>query len=98
MLNPFIHLISNIISLVNLALIVWIVISLLIQFDIVNRNNPLVARVYAILTRIFEPMLCPIRKQLDRWLPNLGIDLSAIVFILLLHFVDNAMYTWFYTI
>jgi YggT family protein len=98
MLNPFIHLISNIISLVNLALIVWVVISLLIQLDIVNRHNPLVARVYATLSRIFEPMLRPIRRQLDRWLPNLGVDLSAIVFILLLHFVDNAMYTWFYTI
>lgn len=98
MLNPFIHLISNIISLVNLALIVWVVISLLIQLDIVNRHNPLVARVYATLGRIFEPMLRPIRRQLDRWLPNLGVDLSAIVFILLLHFVDNAMYTWFYTI
>lgn len=98
MLNPFIHLISNIIFLVNLALIVWIVLGLLINLEIVNKYNPLVARLYATLSRIFEPLLRPIRKQLDRFLPNLGIDLSAIVFLLLLHFIDDAMYRWFYTI
>ncbi len=98
MLNPFIHLISNIISLINLALIVWIVLGFLISTDIVNRQNAIVSRIYATLTRLMEPLLAPIRVRMQRWLPNLGVDLSPVVLILLLHFIDNALYSWFYTI
>lgn len=98
MLNPFIHLISNIISLINLALIVWIVLGLLLHFDVVNRQNPIVSRINDTLTRLFDPLLRPIRTRLNSWLPNLGIDLAPVVFLLLMHFIDNAMYTWFYSI
>lgn len=99
MLNPFIDLINNIISLINLALLVWIVLGLLIHFDIMNRYNPLVNRIQNTLSRFFEPILKPIRKLLTRWLPNLhGIDLSPVVLLLLLHFITNALYSWFYTI
>ena len=99
MLNPFIDLISNIISLINLALIVWIILGLLIHFDIVNRYNPLVRRVNAALSQLFEPLLAPIRRRLNRYLPDMGgVDLSPIVFLLLLHFIEDALYTWFYHI
>jgi YggT family protein len=99
MLNPFIHLISNIISLVNLALVVWIILGLLLHFDIVNRQNPAIARIYATLTRILDPLLRPIRTRLNRWLPDMGgVDLSPVLLLLLLHFIDNAMYQWFYSI
>ena len=99
MLNPFIDLISNIISLINLALLVWIVLGLLIHFDIVNRYNPLIMRINNVLNRIFEPILKPIRDRLQKWFPNLGgIDLSPVVLLLLLHFINDALYSWFYTI
>jgi YggT family protein len=99
MFNPFIDLISNVIFLINLALIVWIVLGLLIHFDIVNRSNPLVSRVYSTLSRLIEPLLSRIRRSIGRYLPDLGgIDLSPIVLMLLLHFINNAMYSWFYVI
>ena len=99
MLNPIIDLISNIISLINFALLVWIVLGLLIHFDIVNRYNPLVNRLYGTLSRFFDPILQPIRETLARWLPNMGgVDLSPVVLLLLLHFISNALYSWFYTI
>lgn len=99
MLNPFIDLISNIISLINLVLIIWIVLGLLLHFDIVNRTNPLVSRIYSTLTRLLEPMLSRIRRVTSKFMPDLGgIDLSPIILILLLHFVNNALYSWFYTI
>jgi len=99
MLNPFINLISNVISLINLALIIWVVIGLLMHFDIVNRFNPLVNRIYSTLGRLLEPLLGRIRRFTSKFLPDLGgIDLSPIILILLLHFIDNAMYTWFYSI
>jgi len=99
MLNPFIDLINNIISLINLAIIVWAVIGILIHFDIVNRHSPLIQRVYFTLGRALEPMLKPIRRFLGKILPDLGgIDLSPLVLILLLHFINDAMYSWFYRI
>ena len=99
MLNPFIDLISNIISLINLALFVWIILGLLMHFDIVNRYNPLVLRLYTTLSNIFDPILRPIRVRLMRYLPNFGgVDLSPMVLLLLLHFINNALYSWFYTI
>ena len=99
MLNPFIELISTIIYLINLTLITYIVLGLLIYFDIVNRGQPLVARIYDALTRLIEPMLGRVRRATSKFLPDLGgIDLSPIILMLLLHFVNRAMYSWFYTI
>lgn len=98
MLNPFIHLISNIISIVNLALIVWVVLDILIQFNILNRGQPLVARVYMTLTRLFDPMLQPIRNFLGRFIPAIGVDLSPLVLILGLMFLEDALYSWFYNL
>ncbi|MFZ4541023.1 MAG: YggT family protein [Rickettsiales bacterium] len=98
-LNPFIDLISNIIFLINLALTIWIVLGLLIHFDIVNRHSPIVARVYGTLSRLLEPMLGRIRRALGKFLPDLGgIDLSPIILILLLRFIDSLMYSWFFRI
>lgn len=99
MLNPFIDLISNIVFLINLALLVYIVLGLLIHFDIVNRNSPVVLRVYSTLGRLLEPMLMRIRKAVGKYLPDLGgIDLSPIILLLLLNFIVNALYSWFYHI
>jgi YggT family protein len=99
MFNPFIELISNIIALINLALIIWVILGLLIHFDIVNRASPLVSRVYSTLGRLLEPMLRRIRSTIGKYLPDLGgIDLSPIVLLLLLHFINGALYSWFYQI
>ena len=96
MLDPFIYLIVNIISLINLALFIWVILGLLMQFDIVNKHNHLVQRVYFTLSKLFEPMLAPIRRVLSRILPDLGgIDLSPIGLILVLMFVKDALYSWF---
>ena len=99
MLNPFVDLISNIIGLINLALIIWVILGLLMHFDIVNRSNPLVSRVYGALNRLLDPMLSRIRRYTGKYLPDLGgVDLSPVVLMLLLHFINNAMYSWFFTI
>lgn len=98
MLNPFIDLISNIIFLINWALIIWFVLHLLIHFDVVNRHNQLINRIYAGLTSVIEPMLRPIRRLLGKIIPTTAIDLSPLVLILLLNFANDAMYTWFYDV
>ncbi len=98
MLNPFINLINNIVSIVNVALIVWLVMDLLMRLDIINRYNPLVMRIHGGLSSAFEPMLRPIRRLLANILPPMGIDLSPLALLLLLHFLVDALYSWFYTV
>ncbi len=98
MLNPVIHLLSNVISILNLALIVWVVLDICIQNNIINRGQPFIDRLYATLTRLLDPLLNPIRRVLAKFLPALGIDLSPIVLVLLLMFVDDALYSWFYVL
>lgn len=94
MLNPFVILLSQIIHLYNLVLIVWVVMSILISFKIINSYQPVVRRIMQVLDRLCEPALKPIRKLL----PDLGgIDISPIILILLLNFLDNALFTYLYT-
>ena len=68
----------------------WIIIasaifSWLYAFNVVNPRNQLVAAIGTSLFRLTEPALRPIR----RFLPDLGgIDISPIILLLLLTFVD----------
>lgn len=99
MLNPFINLIGSVIDIINIALFIWIILGLLMHLDIINRHNPLVQKIYFTLQKILDPMLRPIRKFLARIMPDLGgVDLSPIILILLLHFIKDAVYDWFYVI
>ncbi len=87
--NPVVYLISTLIWWINLALFVWVILSLLISFNIVNRWHPIVSRVYDVLSRLLEPLLRPIR----RILPDLGgIDISPIILIILLNFIERSLY------
>lgn len=87
-MNPFIALLVNAVYIINLLLFIYIIISLLISFDILNRHQPIVAKIYYALGRLFEPLLKPIRQLL----PDMGgIDISPIILILLINFIENAI-------
>jgi YggT family protein len=88
---PFVKLASSIIYLINLALLIYVVLSLLISFKIVNQHQPLVSRIYTLLGDLLEPILKRIRKILP---PISGFDLSPIILILLLNFLNDAMYSY----
>lgn len=88
-MNPVISLVSDLIDLINLCLFVWVILSLLISFNIVNRWHPVVSKVYETLSRLLEPMLRPIRSIL----PDLGgIDISPVLLIILLNFIQRSLY------
>jgi YggT family protein len=87
-MNPFLALFATLLGLIWWAIFLWFILNLLLQFNIVNRWNPLVNRIYKVLEGVVEPMLRPIR----RYVPTLGgIDWSPMVLILLLEFVKNAV-------
>jgi YggT family protein len=76
-----------------IQLYIWIVIasailSWLVAFNVVNTNNRVVLMIGDTLYRLTEPALRPIRSIL----PNLGgIDISPVILILLLLFVQNVV-------
>jgi YggT family protein len=81
-------LINSIINLFIVILIVQVIMSWLIAFNVVNTRNRFVYMVADIAYKITEPVLRPIR----RIMPNLGgIDLSPVVLILLLGFIQRLL-------
>lgn len=93
-MNPFISLISSVLSLYSFLLVIWIGMSWLIAFNIVNPNQVLVHRIMYVLSRLIEPVLRKIRAFIP---PIASIDLSPIIVFLLIQFINNAMYTYLYT-
>ena len=91
-MNPFINLIVTILSLYNWVVLVYLILSWLIQFKIVNRHQPVVSKLYEVLFRLTEPILSRIRSVL----PDLnGIDLSPVVLLLGLYFIQNSLVYYF---
>lgn len=84
--------------LVVLQLYVWLliaaaVLSWLVAFNVVNPYNSFVRNVGEFLYRITEPVLGPIRRML----PDLGgIDLSPMVVILLIFFLQQVIHYYIY--
>ncbi|PZP86905.1 MAG: hypothetical protein DI582_01240 [Azospirillum brasilense] len=96
-MNAILNLLNNIVFLINLALFIYVVLDVLIHFDILNRSNALVLRVHQTLSKLLEPMLNPIRKLLRKYLPQVPIDLSPVVLILLLNFLMDLLYDLLFT-
>ena len=65
----------------------------LIAFNVVNTRNQVVAMITDMLYRLTEPLLRPIRSML----PNLGgIDVSPVILILLILFLENVIIRYIY--
>lgn len=81
-----ISLIDALISLYIWVIIIGVVLSWLIAFNVINTHNRFVYLVADTINRLTEPALRPIRNVL----PNLGgIDISPVILLLLLFFIQN---------
>jgi YggT family protein len=82
-----------IILLFIIRIVWWIVIahvimSWLIGFNVLNRNQPLVWQIWNGLERLLEPIYGPIRRVL----PNMGgLDLSPLVLIVILYAIQTVL-------
>jgi len=91
-MHSLVSLIYTVITLYIYILIASAILSWLIAFNVVNMRNQVVAMIAEALWRLTEPALRPIR----RFLPNLGgLDISPVVLILLLIFVQNLLVEYF---
>ncbi len=87
-LVPLYQVLSIAIQLYIWALIASAVLSWLIAFNVINTRNRFVYTVMDTLYRVTEPALRPIRRVL----PNFGgIDISPIIVILLLYFIQSVL-------
>jgi len=78
-------LVNTVINLMIWLIIAQAILSWLVAFDVVNYRNRFVYSVGSFLDRVTRPLLEPFR----RIIPSLGgIDVSPIVVILLLQFVN----------
>ncbi len=87
-MNSLLLLIVTIVDIFVWIIIIQVIMSWLIAFNVINTSNRFVYLVGDFLYRITEPVMRPIR----RILPNLGgIDLSPLVVLLLLFFAKNLL-------
>jgi YggT family protein len=82
------YLIYQVIGIYVFVLVASVIMSWLVSFNVINTRNRFVYMVVDVLNRLTDPALRPIR----RILPNMGgLDLSPLVLLLLLYFVQNLM-------
>lgn len=87
-LGPLIEIVIIAIDLYIWAIIIMAILSWLIAFDVINTSNRFVYTILDFLNRVTEPALRPIRN----FMPNLGgIDISPIILILGLFFVQRVL-------
>ncbi len=95
MSNPFLWLILQVLDLYMWAVIIGVVLSWLVAFNVVNTSNRFIFMVGDFLHRITEPALRPIRRTI----PNLGgLDISPVVLIILLIFAQRFVIWAFYQV
>ncbi len=87
-MNSLLALIIQIINLYQFALLIYIISTWLINFNIINVSNRFIYTLMEALYRICEPSL----KLVRNYIPNFGsIDISPIIVYLLLWFIKNLL-------
>ncbi|HET9353225.1 MAG TPA: YggT family protein [Sphingomicrobium sp.] len=84
MVNALFDIAQYLLSILSIIVIVQVIMSLLISFNVINIHQPFIRSVYEVLERLTEPLYRPIR----RILPDLGmIDFSPWVLLILIRIV-----------
>ena len=87
-MNSLLGLIIQIINLYKLVLLIYIIATWLISFNIINTSNRFIYSAMEILYKLSEPSLRLVRK----YVPAFGnIDISPIIVYLLLWFIQSLL-------
>ncbi len=77
-----------IIDIVWFFVIAQVIMSWLIQFDVLNVRQPLVYQIWSMLNRILEPLYAPIRKVIP---PMGGIEITPLVLLVTLFIAQRLL-------
>lgn len=91
MIHILFELIRAILGLIQIVLIVYVVISWLYAFDIIDRRNQFVRTVWEFCSRLTDPLLRPLRRLIP---PIAGVDLSVLILLLAIWLVQNEVTYW----
>ena len=84
----FAYFIFQLLQIYKYGIILYVILSMLISFDLINYNNKLISIIMDFLFKLTEPILRVIR----RFLPNLGsVDLSPVILIILIEATQFVM-------
>ena len=78
------YFVMPILTLLVIAVFISVILSWLINFNVINGHNQFVATIWRLTNAVTEPLLRPIRNVLP---PLGGLDLSPIVLLLLIQFI-----------
>ena len=77
----FLYIIFQILQIYKYAVIIYVILSMLISFNIINTNNRIVSIVMDFLFKLIDPLLRVIRNVI----PNFGaIDVSPVILIIII--------------
>ena len=82
---------TNVISLLVLAIIISAVLSWLVAFNVINLRNQFVYSVARVLDAVTTPVLAPFRRLIP---PLGGVDISPIIAILILQGLSRYLLPW----
>ena len=87
-MNALLALIYQLLDIYVLLVFIYVILSWLIAFNVINTRNKFVNIVQDFLARLIEP----VTNQIRRILPDLGgLDISPIILILLVYFIQRLM-------
>jgi len=78
--------ISMILTIIWWIFLIMIIMSWLINFNVINTRNQFVASVWRVVNQITEPILRPIRRIVP---PVGGLDLSPIIVFVIIFFLQS---------
>lgn len=82
-----------VLGVVWFIVIAHVVVSWLVNFQVLNLRQPLVSQIWYGLNKLVDPIYRPIRKVL----PNMGgIDLAPLVVLLILFFLRQLVANYYY--
>jgi len=77
----FLYIIFQVLQIYKYAVIIYVILSMLISFNIINTNNRIISIVMDFLFKLIEPLLRVIRNVI----PNFGaIDISPVILIIII--------------
>ena len=77
----FAYIVFQILQIYKYAVIIYVILSMLISFNVINYNNSIVSIVMDFLFKLIEPLLRVIRNVI----PNFGaIDVSPVILIIII--------------
>jgi YggT family protein len=84
-LIPVLQVLSVALDLYKWAVIIWVVLSWLVQFNVINSHNQFVRTVGRALDQVVDPVL----RRIRRFVPMFGnLDISPIILFLLILLVQ----------